>query len=154
MVKLVVTGHRPQRIPDEHRTREMIAQVLSEVKPSIVFQGMAAGVDLWTAAEAWKLGIPFHSVRPWEGHKPSVSKNVSDWVFRNSAHIDVVVHQEKYPGPWVYESRNRWMIDRADVMLAVWDGEPSGGTFNAVKYARSLGMEVHRIHPLKHTFGF
>lgn len=42
--------------------------------------------------------------------------------------------------------RNRWMVDRAALVIAVWDAAPSG-TANAVRYAAELGREVVRIDP-------
>lgn len=149
--KLVITGHRPNRIPDEKKTREMIREVLHELQPQSVYQGMAAGVDVWTAAEAWREKIPFESVFPWKGHR-TVPQLSLDWLIKNALEVHVLNQAESYPGAFVYESRNRWMIDRSEVVLAVWDGIPKGGTFNAIKYARELGLPIHRINPLKHTY--
>lgn len=145
-LRLVVTGHRPQRITDEKRTRARIREELHRLQPAVVIQGMAAGVDVWTAAEAWHEGIPFHSVKPWQGHK-AVPDNIMNWLMRNSSEVTVLSQQLGYPGPWIFENRNRWMIDRADIVLAVWDGVPKGGTYNAVTYARSKGLPIVQIKP-------
>jgi hypothetical protein len=45
---------------------------------------------------------------------------------------------------------SRLMIDTADELLAVWDGQPArghGGTADVVAYARSHGKPVHVIWP-------
>ena len=44
------------------------------------------------------------------------------------------------------QRRNEWMVDRCDVLLAVWDGS-SGGTANCVRYAERVGRTVVRINP-------
>lgn len=35
----------------------------------------------------------------------------------------------------LYYERDMIMIDECDVLLAVWDGTPTGGTYNAIQYA-------------------
>lgn len=147
--RLVVTGHRPERIPNEKKTRQMIRQVLHELKPDMVYQGMASGVDVWTAAEAWREGIPYESVKPWAGHKV-VPQHVYDWVVKNTAELHTLDPRIKYPGPTSFLTRNIWMVDRADIMMAIWDGKANGGTYHAVKYAQSKGLEIHRIDPIRH----
>jgi len=44
-----------------------------------------------------------------------------------------------------YEAAGREVVDRSDVLLALWDGEPArgkGGTADVVEYARSGGVPV------------
>ena len=44
------------------------------------------------------------------------------------------------------KKRNQYMVDCADVVLAVWNGEPSG-TGQTVWYAKEKGKLVWRIDP-------
>lgn len=44
------------------------------------------------------------------------------------------------------QKRNRYMVEHADLILAVWDGQPSG-TGMTVTYAHSLGKVVWRLDP-------
>ena len=37
--------------------------------------------------------------------------------------------------------RNRWMVDRSDLLLACYDGRP-GGTMNTILYAERSGLRV------------
>ncbi len=143
---LTITGHRPDRIKDPTQTRLAIYEALKIIEPSKLYQGMAAGVDAWTAAEAWKLDIPFHNVMPWAGHKAVDTKSL-EWLKRNATETIVLNQSLKYPGPFAFEHRNRYMIDHSDIVLAVWDGSPKGGTFNAIQYARKLGKQIYRINP-------
>ena len=46
--------------------------------------------------------------------------------------------------PAKMHARNAWMIDRADGVVALWDGSP-GGTSNAVEYARRTGKPVENL---------
>lgn len=43
--------------------------------------------------------------------------------------------------------RNKYMVDNSDVVIAVWDGIPKGGTYNCIKYADKSNKSVIRINP-------
>ena len=43
------------------------------------------------------------------------------------------------------QKRNRYMVDKADIVLAIWNEEEKGGTWNTIKYARSQGKEIRYI---------
>lgn len=143
---IAMTGHRPERILDEQQVRLSIAQVFEHLKPEIVIQGMARGVDVWSSAEAWKQGIPYHAVKPWEGHR-AVPDEHFDWIIRNASQVSSVNPSENYPGVWVYQKRNEFMIDLAETVLAVWDKNKTGGTWNAINYAKKQGKEIIVISP-------
>lgn len=42
--------------------------------------------------------------------------------------------------------RNRYMVDHSDTVLAIWNGEESGGTWQTIKYARSQNKKIDIIH--------
>ncbi|WP_188052008.1 hypothetical protein [Azospirillum sp. Sh1] len=41
-------------------------------------------------------------------------------------------------------TRNEWMVDHSDRLLALWDGS-QGGTANCVRYARGLGRPIDNL---------
>ena len=43
--------------------------------------------------------------------------------------------------------RNEYMVDNADIVIAVWNGDKKGGTYNCVKYAEKLGKRIIQINP-------
>lgn len=143
---IAVTGHRPQRITDETKVREDMLTALLSIKPRLLIQGMAAGVDLWSAAAAWQAGIPYHAVKPWAGHRAG-SDIAREWVLEHAEEVIVLNDAIGYPGPQVYRERNCWMVDHANLLLAVWDGNKNGGTYHAVRYAERKGMDIVRINP-------
>ena len=49
--------------------------------------------------------------------------------------------------PDCMENRNRYMVDHADYLLAVWNGSPSG-TGKTVRYAHQQGKPVIIINPI------
>ena len=46
--------------------------------------------------------------------------------------------------------RNRFLVDHAGLVLAVYNGEPRGGTAFTVRYAQRTGKQVVLIDPLKY----
>ncbi len=44
--------------------------------------------------------------------------------------------------------RNRFLVDHADLLLAVYSGVSSGGTAYTVDYARKKGLEIITLDPL------
>lgn len=154
-MRVGITGHRPERIPDPDGIKELISASLEHFRATRLYQGMAAGVDLWSAKEAWKIGIPYTAVKPWAGHKPRVADRVEyGKVLKHATAIIEVDPSEDYPGAWVYEKRNRFIVDEVHAMIAVWDGEPYGGTYNCVKYAWSQAVPVFRLDPKMGVVGF
>ena len=44
-----------------------------------------------------------------------------------------------------FQAAGQWIVDRADILLAVWDGQPArsmGGTTETVEYARARRKQV------------
>ena len=48
--------------------------------------------------------------------------------------------------PYLMQKRNEYMVDHADEVIAVWNGN-SGGTKNCVEYAIKQQKLIHRINP-------
>jgi uncharacterized phage-like protein YoqJ len=149
MTTVAITGHRPERIPDMDAMAEALRESFLELEVTKVIQGMAAGIDLLAAKTAYNLHVPFVSARPWAGHYCRKEDEYDYLRAIQKAEEVVIIHDsEKYPGPWVYQKRNEWMVDRAELVIAVWDGEPKGGTYNCVKYAHDVKkLPICMIHP-------
>jgi hypothetical protein len=62
---------------------------------------------------------------------------------------EVVQLPEKPSREGAYEAAGQVVVERADVMVAVWDGEPArgrGGTAGVVEQARRAGLPIVWIH--------
>ena len=44
--------------------------------------------------------------------------------------------------PWCMHARNRYMVDKSSLVLAVWNGKEEGGTFETLKYAQKKGKRT------------
>lgn len=147
-----ITGHRPENIDDEKWTRQALETALREMGSTKIIQGMAAGVDLWSAAAAWRIGIPFANARPWASHNAGKNNTVAyDWVMLHGESTKNISEAQSYPGPQIYKTRNIYMVDNADNVLAVWNGLPYGGTFHAFQYALQQEKKIFRINPKTKT---
>jgi len=54
--------------------------------------------------------------------------------------------------PWKMQNRNEWMVDRSEIVLALWDGIAKGGTYNCLTYALSNGKFVVQLDPQTHIY--
>jgi uncharacterized phage-like protein YoqJ len=59
---------------------------------------------------------------------------------------DVFTVQPRY-SQGVMHKRNRFLVDHAEYLLAVYDGGVDGGTSYTVKYAKEQGRSITVIHP-------
>jgi hypothetical protein len=64
-----------------------------------------------------------------------------------ASRIIIVDESWTYPGPWVYQKRNEWMVNHGDEGISMWTGKRSGGTYNCLKYANGLRVRVTNIYP-------
>jgi uncharacterized phage-like protein YoqJ len=148
------TGHRPDKLggyklpnPTYLRVCQKIDTALKEIKPDKVITGMALGIDQWAASIAHKLGIPFLAAIPFEGQEkawPEASQKTFR-LLRKLASEEVIVSPGSYSVDKM-QTRNIWMVDNCDKLIAVWDGT-KGGTGNCVEYAKSINKEIYYIDP-------
>lgn len=147
-----VTGHRPSKIggySDESDDRLLAFAIktlgaLPEYPktPFKVITGMAQGWDQAIARASFALHIPFIAAIPFPNQEalwpPRARERYRDLMKKASeAHT---ISQGVYTAEKM-DRRNRWMVDRCDKLLALWDGS-SGGTYNCIKYAEDNDVDV------------
>ena len=147
------TGHRPGKI---RSTEEAVRAALrAEIEQAIAdgftafITGMAPGVDTWAALEVLSLQEQHPAVQlvcavPFEG----VEKNRTDEeiaafrsILQKAAHIEYVC---KKRGRWNFIARDRWMVDHARRVIAVFNGTP-GGTEYTLGYAQRKEREIRMV---------
>lgn len=143
------TGHRPEKLGGHtKRIADALTALardwLQEHRPAKVISGMALGWDQALAQAALDLGIILEAAVPFEGFEsrwPETSQK-KYWLLREAASEVHIVHP--FPGTIGLHRRNEWMVDRADMMLALWDGS-WGGTFNCLRYAEKKRVQVENL---------
>lgn len=171
---LAVTGHRPSKLGNaydiQHPTNMKIARIMrafilekagfdedsrtfSTNGKVLLISGMALGVDTLWALVGLKLKFQFPGKFELECAIPCANHS-SRWKKSDQErHADIIkrsgivtfVSKEPY-APYLMQKRNEYMVDKADELLAVWDGT-SSGTRNCVKYAEKKGSIIYRYHP-------
>ena len=65
---------------------------------------------------------------------------------KNGANFDLVLYPEleKFPRKYAISYRNRWVAEKADVIIAFVRKE-YGGAYAMYKYAKNLGKEIYNI---------
>lgn len=148
------TGHRPAKLggyslpnPIHKYITGELRRVLTELKPERAISGMALGVDQWAAEICIELAIPFIAAIPFKGQEnywPAESRE-RYYKLLAAAEATEVVNRGGYAS-WKMQTRNVWMVDHSDLVIAVFDGTP-GGTKNCYDYADGIGKKIIRINP-------
>lgn len=143
-MNIAVTGHRPKRLGQHNPDRlvDLAVAALGKYRPTLVITGMSPGWDVAVAKAAMKLKINFLAVIPHlDQHKQHASVS-QYWELLGESTQPVLVIGEGLPPTKAYKARNRWMVDRAELVLSLFDGRTYGGTYHTVWYAQAKGVRV------------
>lgn len=145
---VAATGHRPDKLGGYYRDAEKkVVQTaiksLELLEPESVITGMALGWDLAIARAAYELGIPFTAAVPFKGQESRWNAATQNYYFRLLRKAAAIFYVSE-PGyaPSKMEIRNRWMVDNADRILALYNGDPGGGTANCIRYSMSVNRPI------------
>ncbi len=157
------TGHRPKKLPwgyDETDARCVaLKQALAEEIVKLVeagytdfLSGMAEGTDTWAAMAVLALkkedpALRLHCILPCEGQANGWPTSARERYFSILEQADEVVYVNREYREGCMLERNRYLVDHAACLLAVYNGERRGGTAMTVRYARKLGREVIVLDP-------
>lgn len=158
MKGLAITGHRPNKLwgydlNDTHyiKLKKIIQVILLQEKPEECITGMALGVDTIFAQAVLELKENGFNTKlicaiPCLNHSCKWNYNSRQEYNRILSLADeVVMVTEKEYSPELMQIRNEYMVDRADKVLAVWNGS-HGGTGNCVAYASQVGKTIVQIN--------
>jgi hypothetical protein len=161
--RIGVTGHRDLADPDALRApvREALSRLmkLAHLAPEarldlVVVSALAEGADRLVAEEALadydarlEVALPLAADDYAKDFKTEVSKQE----FRTL--LDRASDTWKAPAGLsreeAYELAGRYVVDRCDAIVVLWDGEESrgrGGTAEIVGYARDQGVPIAWVH--------
>jgi len=158
------TGHRPNKLPwryDETDSRcvELKAvlaeqiRLLAEAGVTQFLSGMAEAVDTWAALSVLDLreknpAIKLHCILPCTMQAEKWSASSRELYRSILERADSVVYVSRDYHKNCMLDRNRFMVEHASTLLAVYNGERRGGTAATVRYARKSGREVIVIDPI------
>jgi uncharacterized phage-like protein YoqJ len=166
---LAFTGHRPQRMggfnPDNPTALWVRAQLAAAIGRAIragfrtFIAGGALGFDYWAACAVLDQQQQLILALPFAGH---------DQRWNDQSRIELAaliqrthtaggeVRYISVPGysPQKLTIRDHWMIDHAHAVIAGWDGDQRGGTWNAITYARNVQRPIFGINHTTRTAGW
>lgn len=161
-MKIAVTGHRPPRLGldysrahrdllEEFALFYLSAFILTNceevghdcLRNAEIYNGGAQGWDQAVMAAAHKsfaysvvAAIPFH------GHESRWPAEAQEYYRKLLEKCSEVKYFGGRYSNKLFAVRDRWMVDQADVVLALYDGNPDGGTALTVQYAEKKGVKV------------
>ena len=149
------TGHR--HLQDAAAVERVLRDVLGRLRSEsgvewLALSSIAAGSDMVFARSALALGMGWEAILPLPPAEFRRDFSDDEWraveaLLGEAEHVRVISdrgHRED-----AYLDGGMETVNHCDVLLAVWDGEPSrgrGGTAEIVAYARELGRPLILIH--------
>lgn len=152
------SGHRPPRLPwgsqeDDPRCLELkdrLARALTEAYHEgyrHFLCGMAQGTDLYFCQAVLDLRrthpeVTLEAAIPFTGQAdrwPEADRRRRQALL-DQCDLETVVQHTYSPG--CMNRRNRYMVDRSSLLIAVYDGIPQGGTLNTLAYAMRKGVRT------------
>ena len=144
------TGHRPEKLKfSEIGTREWLE---FEIRTAIIdgyttfITGMQRGVDIWAAEIVLRLRSEGEQIRLIAAcaFRGMEERWDTEWHERYRSILlsaNGVYYIGERPGTASFLKRDRWMVDHASRLIAVYCGVP-GGTRETIEYAKAEGIEV------------
>ena len=154
------TGHRPKGLgyPEsdgrcdalKRLLRLLVRRLIQEQGVTHFISGMAQGVDMYAAEIVLELKEQYPQITlecaiPYERQAVRWPAALRERYFSIAERCDKETMLQRQYTRDCMKKRNQYMVDCADVVLAVWNGEPSG-TGQTVWYARATGKPVYMIH--------
>lgn len=152
MHRIAISGHRGLRGPTADLVDKAIRAALTDHAPDVTgVSCLADGADqIFTRAVA-DLGGTLKVIIPAARYRaglPAEAHSEYDRLLAQAAAVDRLPFTESTSESHMEASKA--MIDQADELFAVWDGQPArgyGGTADVVAYAREHGTPVRVIWP-------
>ena len=147
------TGHRPDKIElGEKEIKPLLEKAIDEAisEGFVTFiTGMAMGTDIWAAEivlDRKKKNKNLHLIcaLPHSGfeNRRNFTEKIRFSKIIKKADLVKEINDHYFTG--CYQVRNEWMVDRSNLVIAVFNGQKSG-TKNTVDYAIKKGININNV---------
>lgn len=92
--------------------------------------------------------LKLHCILPCEGQANGWSTSARELYHSILGQADEVVYVDREYSKGCMLERNRYLVDHAACLLAVYNGEWRGGTAMTVRYAKKMEREVIILRPV------
>ena len=146
-----VTGNRPQKFPWKYgkgrKHKKYLAAIARQIDDLLgcgylhFISGGALGVDQ-DFAEAVLCAKQIYEPITLEIAVPCSAQAMRWSKAEQLRYLSILKRADKitilseHYTPTCMKKRNEYMVDKADLVLAYWNGEESGGTWNTINYAK------------------
>ncbi len=158
------TGHRPQNLPWQFNEADInylkLKQILNQQISQLAkngftdfLSGMALGSDTWAAEAVLNLrkkkpALKLHCILPCKTQAEKWPVSEQERYQKILAQADSIFFTSRNYHPNCMLERNRFMVEKAHLLLAVYNGQPHSGTAAAVRHAQRLGCDIIIINPI------
>ena len=153
-MRVALTGHRPQRLGlpedlcdivwDKLETWLMkeLVELHKESDELVGYCGMASGCDILfgyilSAVKDVESNIKLSCVLPCKNYN---SSNKYYQEIKETADEWIELSDKFYKG--CDNVRDQYMVDHCDVLIAIWDGNKSGGVWSTIRKAEKAGKKI------------
>lgn len=139
------TGHRPDKLggydlETYYKLVRLATHLIKGMEPTLMITGGAMGWDQALAEASMDLGVPYHVYVPFKGQEGKWGAQAQaryQRILANAQHVRYVCD----PGysPKKMYLRNEAMVDNAQIVIALWNGDEDGGTAGCLNYVKRTG---------------
>ena len=162
-ISCAFAGHRPAKFPWKYNEadsrcialKSVLAEQIKLLTNAGVTQflsGMAEATDTWSALSVLALreknpAIKLHCILPCRDQADKWSASSQNLYRSILKRADSIVYVSREYHKDCMLDRNRFMVEHASFLLAVYNGEQRGGTAATMRYAQKMGREIIVIDP-------
>ncbi len=146
-IACAITGHRPKSFPWKYNETAPDCVLLKETLAAQIRLLADSGVTDWLSGIVLSLkeknpALRLHCILPCEGQEVKWPKAEQEQYHSILKRADEVVYVSRDYHPDCMLERNRYMVDRASILLAVYNGTYRSGTAMTVRYAKEQGTKI------------
>lgn len=153
-MRIGITGHQKlRRSSDWDWVHSETRKVLFNCAPPLIgISSLAAGADQLFAEAVLESGGTLEAVIPFADYETTFSepedRNTYQTLVASASNVEVLARMGSDQESYLMAGKR--VVERADVLLAIWDGLPAvglGGTADVVQYARDQGRKLIHLNP-------
>lgn len=146
-----VTGHRDLPQKEINYVKAALGREIDRAVAdgyTCFMSGFGEGVDQYFAEivlerQKENPALELIAVIPYKKRLDSLNEKSRTYKMLEAC-VEVIVVQEEYH-PSVYSRRSRYMTERSDRVIAVYDGREKGGTVRTIRFVHQLKKELREI---------
>ena len=154
-----ISGHRPEKLPTGAPLRMLQSLLFREIESAMeegadtFYTGMARGVDLDFGVEMIKrkmlskryADLCVEAAIPYPDQAARYDRESKKKYNFILDHADRITYIENEYTKDCYLARDRYMVDKSDLVLAIWNEQQDGGTYYTIRYAEEKGKELKLV---------